>query len=163
MIITEGAISINLPEGASAVKFDGSSHGLSHCMKAVDFVIDTPTARIYLEIKDPHASNDANIVLQYAEDLMSEKLDPELYYKYRDSWLYNFAKNSVRQPSYYLILIALDHLSTEALAGRSVGFGKKLSLTGPPGGWATPFVDQCFIFNLEAWNRSFPQLPATRI
>ena len=52
MTICEGSITIEIPANCRARKFDGPEHGMSHCMKAVDFIIDTPEARIFLEIKE---------------------------------------------------------------------------------------------------------------
>jgi hypothetical protein len=40
-VLTEGKLQIKLPAGAIGRKFDDSaSHGLSHCMKAVDFIVE---------------------------------------------------------------------------------------------------------------------------
>jgi len=162
-MLIEGSIQITLPDNCSALRFDGERHGLSHCMKAVDFVIETPAARIFLEIKDPYQSGRSDVVRAYTEKLLRNSLDSELCYKYRDSWLYLFADGNQREPSYYFILIALDELSSDALVNRSQSLGKKIPLRGPRGDWSRPFVDQCFMFNLEGWNRNFPQLYARRV
>ncbi|MBF0179998.1 MAG: hypothetical protein HQM03_08245 [Magnetococcales bacterium] len=38
-VLTEGHLQITLPPGVVGRKFDDASHGLSHCMQAVDFII----------------------------------------------------------------------------------------------------------------------------
>ena len=40
-----------------ARKFDDSSHGLSHCMKAVDFIVEHPNRYLFIEFKDPRSQN----------------------------------------------------------------------------------------------------------
>ena len=77
-MIQEGRIEISIPDNCSAEKFDGESHGLSHCMKAVDFIIETPRALNFLEIKDPNASVDAQRKAEYIENLTSGKIDHSL-------------------------------------------------------------------------------------
>lgn len=163
-MIREGAISISLPSNCQARRFDGSEHGMSHCMKAVDFILDTPLARIFLEIKDPDAAESPDTSLQYAERLCAGQIDQDLYYKYRDSWLYVHAKNDIRRavPNYYFVLLGLATFSTESISGRSLSLQQKVSIQGPNGPWNKPFVDQVFVFNLESWNRNFPQLIASR-
>ena len=164
MTLTEGSIRIAVPANCQAQRFDGSSHQMSHCMKAVDFLIDTPTARILLEIKDPDAAMAPETSTEYAEKLVLGQLDTDLYYKYRDSWLYLYAMGRrKRVPHYYFVLLGLTTFTTESLAQRSTALQRKVSLEGPNGPWRNRFVDQLFVFNLESWNRSFPQLEAQRI
>lgn len=163
MTLVEGSIRITLPANCRGARFDGDAHRLTHCMKAVDFIIDTPSARIFLEIKDPDAAGDNQISAAYAEKLESGSLDRELYYKYRDSWLYFFGLGRVSRPSYFFVLLGLDSISVESISGRSLNLGRKVSLHGPSGPWPSPFVDQCFVFNLDTWNRNFPELRAERI
>jgi hypothetical protein len=39
-VFTEGNLQITFPSGVAAKKFDHSGHGLTHCMKAVDFIVE---------------------------------------------------------------------------------------------------------------------------
>jgi hypothetical protein len=56
-ILTEGRISIELPPRALGWKFDNPiDHGLTHCMKSVDFIIEFKGEIYFLEIKDPSAA-----------------------------------------------------------------------------------------------------------
>ena len=44
-VIAEDDLQIKLPAGAKARKFDDQNvHGLSHCMKAVDFIVQPQQA-----------------------------------------------------------------------------------------------------------------------
>ena len=163
MTLTEGSITIQLPLNCAGVRFDGVNHKMSHCMKAVDFIIDTPRARIFLEIKDPDAAERPDTSLKYARRLLNAELDRDLCYKYRDSWIYLHAQSdNPKRPHYYFVLLGLSTFSTESLSARSLALQKKVSLEGPTGPWKLPFVDQVFVFNIDTWNRNFPELLATR-
>lgn len=51
MVLREGDLELALPPGATGWKFDDEAvHGLSHCMKAVDFVIELPDCLLFVEI-----------------------------------------------------------------------------------------------------------------
>jgi len=39
-VIQEGELRFTFPAGAGVLRLDGNSHGLSHCMKAVDFIVE---------------------------------------------------------------------------------------------------------------------------
>lgn len=40
-VLIEGNLQITIPGAVQARKFDdGASHGLTHCMKAVDFIVE---------------------------------------------------------------------------------------------------------------------------
>ena len=49
---TEGELQITVTDAVSARKFDGDSHRLSHCMKAVDFIVELPDCYLFIEFKD---------------------------------------------------------------------------------------------------------------
>ena len=51
--LQEGELRLTLPETANGRKFDGPAHGLSHCMKAVDWIIELPDRVYFVEVKDP--------------------------------------------------------------------------------------------------------------
>ena len=42
-----------LPEPVTGRKFDGAQHDLSHCMKAVDWILELPDRIYFIEVKDP--------------------------------------------------------------------------------------------------------------
>ena len=52
-ILTEDNLQITFPDDANVMKFDDDkSHGLSHCMKAVDFIVELEDRVSFIEIKD---------------------------------------------------------------------------------------------------------------
>lgn len=164
MTIQEGAIRIQIPANCKARRFDGPDHRMEHAMKAVDFIIDTPSARIFLEVKDPDAAKKPDTSKSYIQRLKAEQVDTELIYKYRDSWIYLYASKKIRKsPCYYFVLLGLETISTESMMTRRDALRRRTSLEGPDGIWTKPFVDQILVFNLESWNRSFPQFEAIRI
>ena len=55
--LEEGDLLITLPEGADGRKFDGPDHGLSHCMKAVDWVFELKDRTYFAELKDLDVRN----------------------------------------------------------------------------------------------------------
>ena len=48
-VLREGNLELYLPDDVRAKKFDDSTHGLSHCMKAVDFIVETSDKIIFIE------------------------------------------------------------------------------------------------------------------
>jgi len=46
-------IEIEIPDALSGRKFDDRTHGLSHCMKAVDFIVELVDRILFIEIKEP--------------------------------------------------------------------------------------------------------------
>lgn len=51
---TEGNLRITFPRTVNARKFDEpATHGLSNCMKAVDFIVEDGDQISFIEIKDP--------------------------------------------------------------------------------------------------------------
>jgi hypothetical protein len=148
-----------------ARKFDDSSHGLSHCMKAVDFIVEHPNRYLFIEFKDPQdPSIPAQNQSQFVQNFQRGKIDEDLKYKYRDSFLYEWAAGRVDKPVDYLILIALDSLTVTELGTRTVELQRKLPLQMPKSGsWIRPLVRSCTVFNIAAWNRKFSDLTITRL
>lgn len=46
-------IKIEIPDALSRRMFDDRTHGLSHCMKAADFIVELTDRILSIEIKDP--------------------------------------------------------------------------------------------------------------
>ena len=104
-ILTEGNLQITFPDDANVMKFDDKSHGLSHCMKAVDCIVELEDRVSFIEIKDfehPRAPSKNRKVL--IEKFQSGGLDNDLVYKFRDSFLYEWACKRVDKPIDYWIL-----------------------------------------------------------
>ena len=154
----------------SAVKFDSKDHDLSRLMKAVDYVVEWEDQFWLVEVKDPENSN---IPLRYQdkagrdffEKIQSKSLIyAELFPKFIDSLIYlGLDRGIPSKPMYFLTLIGLSSLVPAQLGALSNKLLQHYDgcLKGPTDGWSKGFSVQ--IFNLELWNRAFPQCPVTRI
>lgn len=164
-ILAEEDLQISLPSGYSGRKFDEeTSHGLSHCMKAVDFIVETKDRTLFIEFKDPDnpcaSIKDKNAFIR---KFMGGAIDSDLKTKCRDSWLYEFAAGRTQKPVYYLVLIAASSLSEAELLTRTEALQRQIPIMGPNArAWENPFVTGCAVMNLATWNRLIPDIPATR-
>ena len=164
--LKEGNLQITFPRGANVRKFDSQeSHGLTHCMKAVDFIVEDDDRVLFIEFKDPdhpHARDKAKE--KFIKRFRSGKLINDLKYKYRDSFLYEWMSGSARKPVYYWILIGMDRLTEAELLARTDDLKRKLPLYGPQSeAWTQPICAGCMIFNIRTWNRNLPDFPVLRI
>ena len=119
-LLTEGNLQFDFSKARHVRKFDDQKiHGLSHCMKAVDFIVELENRVLFVEVKDPQhplsRSKDSN---RFIEHFLSGQIEEDFKYKYRDSFLYEWAANNLSKPVYYLILIALDTLEDADLLTR---------------------------------------------
>ena len=163
---SEGDLSITISDELRAWKFDDDSHGLSHCMKAVDFIVEFPDRYLFLEFKDPqHPDAPRENRERFIDEFLAGILDEDLKYKYRDSFLYEWASGRADKPVYYYVLIADDALAAPELLDRTDELKEKLPLNGPESSrtWTRKIVEDCGVFNIESWNRNFPQFPVTRL
>jgi len=163
-LLTEGNLRLRLPIGVKGRKFDDVNHGLSHCMKAVDFIVELPDSILFVEFKDPeHPDAKARNRDLFIEKFQAGELDEDLKYKYRDTFLYQWASGNVDKPVYYFILVAISALTPAELLSRTEDLQRKLPLRGPASGiWQRQIVAGCSVFNLEAWNRNLPNYPISR-
>lgn len=165
-VLVEGNLQITLPAGTVGRKFDDeATHGLSHCMKAVDFIVEQEDRILFIEFKDAdHPAADPNCRKKFREKVLSGRLDSDLKTKYRDSFLYMWASGRAEKPIYYLVLIGAESLSEADLLTRSDALKRLLPLHGPgEKPWAKPFVAGCAVMNIHSWNKALPHLPASRI
>ena len=165
IVFIEGDLEITINHEITARKFDDPSHGLSHCMRAVDFVVELDDCYQFIEIKDPqNPGAPTGTDIQYAQTLLSGGLADDLKYKYRDSFLYEWASGRAEKPVDYLVLVALDLLSEPELSIANDMLERNLPLHGPGSQpWARPLVRSCGVFNIASWNRTFPDYPVQRL
>ena len=91
-------------------------------------------------------------------------MDDDFKYKYGDSFLYEWAYGRADKPIHYLVLIASDSLSAGDLMNRTDRLKRQLPLQAPAGSpFARPLAAGCAVFNIEAWNKRFPQYPVSRL
>jgi len=164
-VLTEGNLQLTVNGAVAARKFDDASHGLSHCMKAVDFIVELHDCYLYIEFKDPQAPlASLHVGADYLASFLKGQLDEDFKYKYRDSYLYEWASGRADKPIDYLVLIALDTLKTPMLRHRRRELERKLPVYETSGQiWYPPFIRSCAVFNLDSWNRRFPQFPIKRL
>lgn len=164
--LIEDDLKVTLPAGTMYRKFDDRTHGLSHCMKAVDFIVELDDRMLFIEFKDPDdptAINRKNPA-EFIKDFQSGRLDADLQYKYRDSYLYEMASGRANKPIYYLVLIGANALSDADLLVRTEALKRKLPVLGVNGkAWKKSFVAGCAVMNLHAWNKALPMYPASRV
>lgn len=165
--LTESDLQITINDNVvSAQRFDdNATHGLSHCMSAVDFIVELSENYLFIEIKDPQAPQvPGQEVSRFYERFVKEQLDEEFKSKYRDSFLYEWASGRADKPVHYLVLVGLDFLTKAELARRTVALEQKLPLLGPRAiAWTRPIVESCSVFNISSWNEALPNYPVTRL
>lgn len=162
-VLSERDLYINVPPSSSGEKFDGPNHRLSHCMKSVDFVIETPSHYLFIELKDPDDPNNENPPEKFKEAFLSGAIDDSLVRKYRDTWIYKSAFQKIRpKPIKYFVLIACSQLGTAELSTRAARLRNRLPVRDPAGNTCPNYVEECLVFNVETWNRLFPTMPFKR-
>ena len=119
--LSEGDLRLTLPASVNGRKFDDEQHGLSHCMKAVDWILELPERICFIEIKDPDApgARDHGDRNDFLQELLSGKLSGDLATKFRDSFLYEWACNRVDKPISYYVIIASADLDDAILMSRT--------------------------------------------
>ena len=162
-VFQEGDLQFTVSNAEEARRFDDPiTHGVSF-MKAVDFVVELPDRYLFVEFKDPQDPNTPQAGLEtFIENFQNERLDSDLVYKYRDSFLYEWAAGKDGRDSYYVVLIAVDSLTTADLDKRTKDLQRKLPL-GMPNSWVRPIVAGCGVFNIATWNQNFPDLAVARL
>ena len=161
--LTEGNLEISITDAVNARKFDDDSHGLSHCIKAVDFIIELPDRYLFTEFKDPE---NPNIPDQYrasaVQNLRDSELDEELKYKFRDTFIYEWAAGRADKPVDYFVFIAVN--DRPLLSRRLDLLERNLPQKLPPSvAWIQPLVHRCGVFNVDDWNAEFPEYPVRRL
>ena len=151
-------------EGALDVrKVDDPSRELQHCMKTVDFIIERQDSYYFIEFKDPdHPQATSQARMEFHRSIASGELEEDLKYKYRDSFLNEWASGRADKPIYYWVLIGLARLSTSELQSRTDSLRRNLP-SNMPTLWVRPIVAGCGVFNIGTWNSNFPDLVVRRL
>ena len=161
-VFEEGDLQLTVNHVQNARRFDDYSHGMSQ-MKAVDFIVELPDRYLYIEFKDPqHPDSRAENRIEFIQDFHSGRLDEDLKYKYRDSFLYEWACGRADKPINYVVLVALDTLTSADLPTRTETLKYKLPVDGP-NSWSRRIASGCTVLNLSGWNETFPDYPVVRL
>ncbi len=163
-VFHEGDLHLTIPDGVSVRKFDDHTHGLTHCMKAVDFIIELQDRYLFIELKDPfHPKSRDKDREKWISNFLSGKIDEDFKYKYRDSFLYEWASKKIDKPIYYYVLVAINNLTEAELITRTDALKRKIPLHGPSSGsWKRDIIKGCMVFNIETWNKNLTPYPVTR-
>lgn len=162
-VFVEGDLQMLIDDALDARRFDGPGHGMSHCMKAVDFIVDLPELYLFMEFKDPEHPMSRQIDRQaFVQSFFSGEIDEDLKYKFRDSFLYEWAAGRADKPVRFYVLVALEELTTFNLQARTQSLRSKLPASGPSS-WKQPIAEDCAVFNLASWNERFPDFQVSRL
>ena len=163
--LQEGDLEFSFAGSQCARKFDGPAHKLSHCLKAVDFVVEFPDKYLFVELKDPE-NPDATTqrTADWINEFASGSLDNDLISKFRDSLIYEWAAGRADKPIFYYVLVAITGRHIGLLAPKTSDLKRRLPSGLPPQAvWRKPIALDCQIFNIQSWNSSFPDFPVRRI
>ena len=161
-VFPERDLQISITGAMDARKFDDQPTHRVGYMKAVDFVIEYPDRYIFIEFKDPqHPDSDQTGHEDLVTYFQSERVDDDLVYKFRDSFLYEWAAGRADRDVYYLVLLAIESLTSADLDKKKKDLDRKLP-TGVPSRWTRSIVKGCGVFNISSWNASFPDFPVAR-
>lgn len=153
----EGDLRLIFEEGLKVTKFDGEEHGLSHCMKAVDFVVELDDRVLYIELKDPEhprATEKERKNFQKSLSEQTESLMRALTTKARDTFLYQFGLDRVDKPVYYVVLIGVESLDSAALSHLTDSLKHQIPVLGPEKRpWKRPFIQSAAVFSLKTVNQ----------
>ena len=158
-------LQIDIPVEYDVKKHDLETQGLQ-CWKSVDFVIEMPDKTLYIEFKDPE-----NPAIPYKhreakrEDFLvnPDQLLDELSEKARMSFLYEYAMGRAKNPVYYYVIIGLSRLDIPILSSMKDKLNSRVPVIGPKGRkWGEKFISECGVFNVEQWNKFFPNIPIIR-
>ncbi len=164
MIIVEGDLKFDFSNALNCRKFDSEDHGLSHCMKAVDFIVELRDRILFVEVKDPqHPRSPSTEIAKFERKLRSNRLiREELVPKCRDSFLYEYAMENITKPIYFLVLIALTTLTEPDIISQKNNLKQHILVDGVSR-WKRQLIHDCFIFTIASWNRNLSQFPVTRV
>ncbi len=145
-------------EAIEARRFAGQEHGMLHCMKAVDFIVELQDKILYLLVADPQQIKEA----YRKQELGAYDFITDLTYTFRDSFLYEWASGRTNKPIVCIVLIDIDNLSEPAMLGLSEMLRRKLPLFGIADQWKNTIFNGCNVLNVKTWNRLLPNYPLTR-
>ena len=163
LVFTERDLQLSIASAVNARKFDDNDRELQNCMKAVDFIIELSESYFFVEFKDPqHPQATPQARREFIISIESGDLDEDLKYKYRDSFIYEWASGRADKPIYYWVLIWLDTLTSSELQRRTDSLREKLPVKGA-NSWIRSIVQDCGVFNLNSWNERFPDFQISRV
>jgi hypothetical protein len=164
-VLSEGQLTFDFGTALNATKFDDAGHGLSHCMKAVDFIVEFHDRYLFVEVKDPaDTSSTQDRRTAFAAKLNSGVLCKTLTGKIRDSLLYRWAADRLDKPVYYLVLLELPYpQDPAAYVMLNDALRVELPVKNLPATWAKPLVAGAAVLNMAQWNSIATYGTVTRV
>jgi len=136
-VIQEGELRFTFPAGAGVLRFDGNSHGLSHCMKAVDFIVEFADFYLFVEVKDPDNTQATPQRRQvFASQLTQPDFPRAIARKYRDSFIYRWAEQKLDKPVRYVVLLQLSTLQAPQFLALDQALKRELPVSNTPPSWS---------------------------
>ena len=103
-------LQIVINDALDARRFDGPDHSMSHCMKAVDFFVELPELYLFMEFKAPEHPMSRGVDRQaFVQSFFNGEIAEDLKYKFRDSFLYEWAAGQAEKPVRLYVLVALEN------------------------------------------------------
>ena len=132
-------------------------------MKAVDFIVELHDRYLFVEVKDPLDPQATRTrTRHFLNRFNSGAIDESLKYKFRDSFLYEWASGRTTKPVDYFVII--DGVSKPLLLRRTEALKRNIPDLGPNGKqWSSRFVHRIGVFDIAAWNRKFPDYQIVRL
>lgn len=170
--LREGDLLFDFSAAIMADQFDDeATHKLSHCMKAVDFIVEWEHEFWFVEVKDP---SNSKIPSGIKRDKLKEfiaKIDNEILFsnelgpKIKDSFLYlHLSKRLPPKPLRYLVLLAIGNLDAALLLRSMEGVKRSSCLLGPDKRkWKNPYLEEVMVFSEQTWNEKLKQCPVKRL
>ncbi len=163
----EGDLVFAFDDGLAVRKFDGPDHGMSHFLKAVDFVVESDTEITLIEVKDPGSPDipDRHRAAQDARNLekvrTGELFNAELAPKLKDSLFYLYLRRQLPDKDLrYLILLSFGRLDVALLMNAQDRLRRACACPENPEMWQRRYA--VALLTLEEWNRRFPGMPVSR-
>ena len=167
MSLSEGDIHIEFQGVINAEKFDDARHGMSHCLKAVDFLCDWPSDLWLVELKDPEESAiplkyKASSVTRFTKELSTEEyFRSVLAQKLKDTVLYlHLDCRLPDKPMKYVVLVGLSTMDSAMMVNALDRLRKACGDPKPGSPWRRGYA--VAFLNIEEWNKRFPHCPAKR-
>ncbi|MBR8807140.1 hypothetical protein [Porphyromonas levii] len=151
--LTTDGYRFDFPKAKQIIKFDGVEHGFSHCMKAVDVVVElNDETTLFIEIKEERANKNATNSLESKESKQAKRnFYDDLKYKHRDSYIYRYCEDALTPRCYYICLLDFDSalLMQSQRVLRTEAFPKKMPMR-----WKKNYIEDVFVVNAETWANS---------
>jgi hypothetical protein len=166
MLLVERELEFNFSNTIQAFKFDEKEptsphyHGASHCMKAVDFIVEREHDWLFVEVKDFNGTNQTQ-----PSDLNSsekrKRLLESLKGKYKDTFLYRWAEGKIDdKPIHYVCLVEWNDEALTSLLMKELKQQLPIGLISDR--WQNELLKSVIVVNMAKWNVHFAESPVTR-